>query len=268
MLWDNHMHSSFSGDSEAAPIDMINAARARGLRGMTFTDHLDIDYKEEPGLFDLNIADYYEKQHALALEQSEDEFTVLTGIEIGLQPHVADQNRQAVTQAPFDYVIGSTHVVDGRDPYYEAFWKQGDTAALCRRYYENILENISCYSDFDALGHLDYMFRYHPVIAERTNSHQPYADVIDAILEKIIAMDKALEINMGALKKGLAEPNPCVSIIKRYHELGGRLITLGADAHEPAHVALGYEGLPELLKQCGYREFAVYIGRVAHMAPV
>ena len=43
-LWDTHMHSQFSGDSEAPQEEMISSAIEKGLAGICFTDHLDIDY--------------------------------------------------------------------------------------------------------------------------------------------------------------------------------------------------------------------------------
>ena len=52
MLWDTHMHCHFSGDSDTAPEDMIKASIEKGLNGICFTDHLDYDYKEHPGMFD------------------------------------------------------------------------------------------------------------------------------------------------------------------------------------------------------------------------
>ena len=56
MLWDTHMHCYYSGDSESAPEDMIKSALSKNLDGICFTDHLDYDYKEEPGLFDLDLS--------------------------------------------------------------------------------------------------------------------------------------------------------------------------------------------------------------------
>ena len=50
-LWDTHMHSQFSGDSEAPQEEMISSAIEKGLAGICFTDHLDIDYPEEPDIF-------------------------------------------------------------------------------------------------------------------------------------------------------------------------------------------------------------------------
>ena len=84
----------------------------------------------------------------------------------------------------------------------------------------------------------------------------------------IIKMDKALEINTGGLRKGLSNPNPAKTIIKRYNELGGKMITLGADAHVPDHVAADFEALPELLKDCGFNEFVVFKNRKPEAYPL
>ena len=50
-LWDVHMHSQFSGDSDTPQEDMILAAIDAGLGGICFTDHLDIDYPDDATLF-------------------------------------------------------------------------------------------------------------------------------------------------------------------------------------------------------------------------
>ena len=57
-LWDTHMHSQFSGDSEAPQEEMISSAIEKGLAGICFTDHLDIDYPEEPDIFLLDLPNY------------------------------------------------------------------------------------------------------------------------------------------------------------------------------------------------------------------
>ena len=55
MLWDTHMHSQFSGDSHTPQEDMIAAAKQKNLKGICFTDHLDIDYPDEPETFLLDL---------------------------------------------------------------------------------------------------------------------------------------------------------------------------------------------------------------------
>lgn len=57
-----------------------------------------------------------------------------------------------------------------------------------------------------------------------------YSDVIDEILRLLIEKGKGIEINTGGFKYGLGHPNPCEEILARYRELGGEIITVGADA--------------------------------------
>ncbi len=47
MLWDTHMHTYFSSDSEAGIQEMIEAAITAGIDGVCFTDHMDVDYPYE-----------------------------------------------------------------------------------------------------------------------------------------------------------------------------------------------------------------------------
>ena len=47
-LWDAHMHTSFSGDAHTSPEEMADTARGKQLPGITFTDHLDWDYRKLP----------------------------------------------------------------------------------------------------------------------------------------------------------------------------------------------------------------------------
>ncbi|SDB04513.1 histidinol-phosphatase (PHP family) [Pseudobutyrivibrio sp. YE44] len=258
MFWDNHMHCNFSGDSEADPLDMINVAKAKGLRGITFTDHLDLGYPQEYGFFDLDIENYYPTHHKLALENSTDEFTILTGLEVGLQPWAKNENEEIVKAYPFDFIIGSTHLIDRLDPYFDSSWENTTPEALLTRYYECILENINTFTDFDSLGHLDYAFRYVKDSSIKNNTYEPYKDIVDAILQIIVNKDKALEINSKALSKGMKYPNPHKDIVKRYHELGGKLITIGADAHSPDGIAADFDFLPDFLNECGFTEYAVY----------
>ena len=82
-LYDMHMHTRFSGDSDANPKDMIAAAKERGLAGLIFTDHLDWDYWHEPHLFDLDLQHYLPYLGSLAKSESTEDFSVGVGIELG-----------------------------------------------------------------------------------------------------------------------------------------------------------------------------------------
>ena len=83
ILWDCHMHSSFSADSPAPMEDMIRQAVFLGLQGITFTEHLDPDYPATPdGLdFSLDIPSYQEKLFQLQ-DTYKDKIQIRFGIEL------------------------------------------------------------------------------------------------------------------------------------------------------------------------------------------
>ena len=63
ILWDCHMHSSFSADSDTPMEEMIQTAADQGLTGICFTEHFDPDYPDTPENLDfsLNIPAYRQK---------------------------------------------------------------------------------------------------------------------------------------------------------------------------------------------------------------
>ena len=140
MLWDTHMHCYFSDDCDTPPIQMVEAAIRRGLTGICFTDHLDLDYREDPGYFDLDFNNYYQEIMSLK-ETYANHLPILWGIELGLQPHVAEENKKIIETYPFDFVIGSTHIVDHIDIYYPPFYENRAEDDCYLQYFEETLEN-------------------------------------------------------------------------------------------------------------------------------
>ena len=91
ILWDCHMHSSFSADSDTPMEVMIHRAVEAELQGITFTEHLDPDYPVTPDNLDfsLNIPAYKEKLAELS-DIYKDKIQVRFGIELGLQMHLGE----------------------------------------------------------------------------------------------------------------------------------------------------------------------------------
>ena len=259
MLWDTHMHCYYSGDSESAPEDMIKSALSKNLDGICFTDHLDYDYKEEPGFFDLDL-DAYRKEISALQDKYKNILPVNFGIEIGLQPHIVEKNSTVTHSYPFDFVIGSSHVVHGIDPYYPKYYVGRSEKQAYMEYFESILENISTDADYDVYGHIDYVVRYGPN-KNAKYSYSKYSDIIDEILRRLIAKGKGIEINTAGFKYGLGHPNPTEEIICRYRELGGEIITIGADGHKPEHVAYDFNKVPDILKAAGFKYYTVFKDR-------
>lgn len=266
MFWDQHMHCNFSGDSDALPEDMIKAGIAHGLSGICFTDHLDYDYPEEPNIFLLDFDNYFKVLSDLR-EKYADKISVNIGIELGLQTHAAGQNLAVAEKYPFDFIIGSSHVVNHMDPYYPEFFAGRDEDAAYMEYFESVLENINSDVDFDVYGHIDYVVRYGPN-KNAFYTYEKFKDIIDEILTQLISKGKGIEVNTGGFKYGLGHPNPTEDIIKRYRELGGEIITMGADAHVPEYVAYEFDKTAQIIKNCGFKYHTVFKTRKAEFIPL
>lgn len=261
---DCHIHSSFSGDSEASMEEMIRKGISLGLKTMCFTEHQDFDYPDSPegpgSIFLLNT-DSYLYDLARLKEKYAGQIRLLFGVELGLQPEVMRQNAVYARSYDFDFIIGSSHVCHGKDPYYPAFYEGRSENQAYLEYFESILENIRKFSNFDVYGHLDYVVRYGPD-RDRNYSYEKYKDVLDAILELLLEKEKGLELNTGGLKSGMRDFHPCADVLKRYRELGGEIITVGSDAHDAEHLAGHFDRAAEALKACGFRYYTIFEKRV------
>lgn len=266
ILCDFHMHSSFSGDSEASMEDMILSAIRKGLHTICFTEHLDLDYPPDCGCFLLDFDAYRTKLLALK-EKYRDQITVLFGMEMGMQIHLGTRYAAIARSLPFDFLIASQHLVQGADPYFPDFWHGQDETSVYSLYFENILRHLTTMEEYDTLGHLDYIVRYGPG-QNRSYSYQKYADVIDPILRYLIEHGKCLEVNTAGLKYGLGHPNPEESVLMRYRELGGELITVGSDAHCPEHIAYDFSKAEQILHSLGFRYYTIFRDRKPTQLPL
>lgn len=261
VLWDCHTHTSFSADSETPMESMIEKAIQKGLQGICFTEHLDPDYPKTPDQikFDLDVRNYQETLFSLK-EQYSNQIDIRFGIELGIQKHLKDFFQGLLFAAPFDFVIGSSHVVHGYDPYYPEYFQDRDEASCYLEYFESILENLSSFSDMDVYGHIDYIVRYGPN-KNRDYSYGKYQEILDEILKTLISCGRGIELNTGGFQYGLGEPNPCTDVIRRYKELGGEIITIGSDAHKPDRIAYSFDRAVSILEHCGFQYYTVFQNR-------
>ncbi len=259
---DFHLHSSHSEDSETEMEKQIEAGIEAGLKIMCFTEHMDKDWSENADgriMFEVDTESYY-RHYLECRDRYRDRIDLRFGIEYGFRPHLTEHNREYINSYPFDFVIGSQHLMDGMDVYYPESFENKSEQEVYRRYFECTLESICLFDEYDVFGHLDYVVRYGP----NKNKYYRYGDheeVLEEILRQLIKRGKGIEINTSGFKHLGNEPNPCREILKRYHELGGELITIGSDAHEPGYVAYDFERARQLLLDTGYSHYCVFKDR-------
>lgn len=259
MISDFHIHTRFSGDSEADVDKVIQSAIRKGMKYMAITDHNDFEF--ENGMFELDTEIYFEFMTRKKSEYKND-IHISVGIECGLEPKFCDRINKLISSYDFDFVIGSSHVINGRDPYYKEYFENRSVHDAMVEYLLSISENIDMFDNFDVYGHLDYMMRYAPISAEEKRyEYAEYAEHFDTILDKLIKKGKGIEINTSPLKSGLYDTNPNLQVLKRYAELGGKIITVGSDAHQPAHIGHSFEVAEKMLTDAGFTHFNVFNNR-------
>ena len=263
---DMHMHTWFSTDSEACPRDMADEAVRKGLKTICFTDHFDKDDLEwgEEGIFDVDA--YFVEMQNLQ-EEYAGKLNIRIGIELGLRTYLKDYYEELTKKYPFDFVIGSVHNVPYKkdaegnilytDPAAEKLFTDRTDKKAYRLMMETTLENVRTSDCFQTLGQLDYVVRYGKS-REKEYSYTDYAYIIDEILKLLIAKEKGLEVNSAGLKYGLPFAHPHPDVLKRYRELGGEIITIGADAHKPEHIAYDFAKAEEILKSCGFKYYTEF----------
>lgn len=265
---DYHLHSSFSSDSKAAMEQTIEMAISKGIERLCFTDHMDLHYPKVEGGYDFifNFEDYINKLDTLK-DKYRDKIKIMTGIELGLQPNIKNELYSLSQEKSLDFVIGSTHVVDNVDPYYPDYWSDKTVKEGINRYYESILSNcLEMAECFDVYGHIDYIIRYIPKhmkdnISQAEYSYESFSDIIDEILKTIISKGKGIEINTSGFKYGLGRPHPEQTILNRYYDLGGEIITVGSDAHISEHIAYDFSKAEAILKEIGFKYYTLFEAR-------
>lgn len=264
MISDLHLHTNFSSDSETNPEDLILRAINLKMPYICFTDHNEFDY--EDGLFILDMESYFTTLTTLK-EKYKDKIQVLIGVEQGLEATKVSKTKEFISRYPFDFVIGSSHMVNGVDPYYPQFFENRTTYEAICEYFQSILDNLDVYDDFDVYGHIDYVIRY-PKNIDTNYCFDKYSKYLIPILSRIIKSGKGIEINTGGFRSKIKESNPSLEIIKKYKELGGNIITVGSDAHFLSDFASEFDKALAYLKAAGFNYYNVFIDRKPLNIPI
>lgn len=252
MLFDYHMHSDFSEDCFTPMEKTIESAIQKGLTEICFTEHLDYDYPDPDFTFELDVQAYREKIRAMQQKYG-DQITIKKGIEVGVQPHVLEKTRQLIRKEDFDFVLCSLHVADKKDLHNGDFFIGRTPSEAYQYFYRELLYCVKNYEDYNVLGHLDLVKRY-----KQLDTDEHFHDIIREIFRVIIPQGKGIEVNASGYAYGLGTAMPSIDILKLYKDCGGKVITVGSDAHEPDHVAHRFPEIMQQLDQIGFEYIASF----------
>ena len=220
------MHSMVSFDGKEKPEDMLHAAEAAGLKEICFTDHIDFDPRAEKQVMFFELKDYSAAYDHLI----SDKLKLRRGVEYGMIAGHPELMQQMLGGRKFDFVIGSVHFVDGWDVYFPPYWEGKTMEQAERRYLEEVLACIQSHDDFDVLGHLTFISKAWNNPTNRPVEYARYADLVDEIFRELIRKDKGIEVNTSGMV-ACGDYLPSKEFVRRFHELGGKIVTVGSDSH-------------------------------------
>lgn len=269
MQADLHTHTTFSFDGlpEASTDAMCRSAIEHGLTYLAITDHCDINGEVE-GLYAVLDKEAVFAAVSEAKRKYADRLTVLFGVELGQATQYPKQARELLDKYPYDIVLGSLHnlantpdfcFMGSRNEKYPApqlAEMSDDTIAAL---FDRVLDESTELLDFDGihvLTHLTYMHRY-VLRAGRQMDFSPFTPKLTSLFEKMIARGVALELNTSTLTEDGGVTMPTAELLALYRRCGGRLISIGSDAHVPHRIAHGFRAATRILTDCGFTEIAV-----------
>ncbi len=268
MKADYHIHTSFSDDCDYPMEEVIQEAISKGLDEICITEHVDYgvhfdrdklpeDRKEEllkENKVNVDYPAYLARLEELK-EKYKNQITVKKGLEYGIQVSTIPDFENLYKTYDLDFIINSCHQADNLE-----FWNQDYQKGKSQRdyhvgYYTEILNVAKNYHHYNVLGHLDHQIRYD---LQGEYLTKEIDDLIDEILVTAIKDDKGIEVNTSGFHYKIGDFHPSKSILKRYYDLGGKIITIGSDSHTPGRVGDKVDEAKEALKTIGFKEFCTF----------
>lgn len=266
MIADYHVHTEFSDDSIYKMEDVVKDAISLGIDELCFTDHVDygikvdwdegkeIVYRHGQPLANVDYPNYFETIKLLQAKYK-NQIIIKKGMEFGIQTQTITQFEKLYNKWSFDFIILSCHQVDNKEFWTQDFQNGRTQEEYQARYYEEIWNVINKYKNYSVLGHLDLLKRYDLQGEYPFEKIQP---MVERILKKVIEDGKGIEVNTSSFHYGLNDLMPSRNILKLYHELGGKVITIGSDSHKKEQLGAHIEEVKQELKNIGFKYYCTF----------
>ena len=252
-----HTHTNFS-DGKHSHRENVLSAIEKGMEALGFSDHS----------FTPCDTSYCMQQEAYAgylavIRELKEEFSHRVRIYAGLELYYYSQ----IPEGDFDYLIASVHYIVENGVCYpidhsaqqqrqcadEMFG--GDMLALAERYYAQLAEHVNWVRPA-VVGHFDVITKF----GLMPEADPAYRRLAQEALEKIIPVCPVLEMNTGAIARGLRHtPYPADYLLDTVRQLGGQ-ITLGSDSHHKDNLVFYFDEAVERLRSAGFDSIAVFNG--------
>lgn len=249
-MFDYHVHSHFSADCREPLETIVQKAISTGMREICITDHMDYDYNDPTILFEFDVESHRQTFIEMKAKYA-GRIDLKRGLELGIQPHVLEKSSELVREQGFDFVLASVHECEKKDFHLGDFFVGRSADESYRAYLVELESMLTSFDAFSVVGHIDIPKRYDEGVAAL--SVKPYLDSYERIFNTLIRAEKGIEINTSGLRQSVGRAFPDYELLGLYHELGGRILTLGSDSHTSDTLCYKFDEVGRMLKSIGFK---------------
>ena len=252
-MFDQHVHSNFSFDSNEELENYINVSNKNDI---VTTEHLDfanpiINYEDSS----INYLKYIEEITSLNKKYSNKFFS---GIEIGYTPNSEKRIEDFLKDKNFNLKLLSIHQ-NGLYDYMCVNKKLISLEALIQEYFEQMVQALESSIEFNVLAHFEYGIRI--VDISVTDFDSLASKFLNKIIELIVKKEIAFEVNTKSMYKYKKE-NLYSYMIEKYLKKGGKLFTLGSDAHNIKDYAYKFDDARKFLLARNVKEIILFKDKI------
>ena len=252
-MFDQHVHSSFSFDSNE---DLENYINVSNNSDIITTEHLDfenpiINYKDSS----IDYLKYVGQIKNLNKKYSNKFFL---GIEIGYTPNSEKRIEDFLKDKNFNLKLLSIHQ-NGNYDYMCVNKKLISLEVLIQEYFEQMIQALESSIEFNVLAHFEYGLRMIDISV--TDFDNLTSVFLNKIIELIVKKEIAFEVNTKSMYKYKKE-NLYNYMIEKYIKKGGRLFTLGSDAHNIKEYAYKFDEAKNFLLSKNMKEIILFKDKI------
>ena len=252
-MFDQHVHSSFSFDSNE---DLENYINVSNNSDIITTEHLDfenpiINYKDSS----IDYLKYVGQIKNLNKKYSNKFFL---GIEIGYTPNSEKRIEDFLKDKNFNLKLLSIHQ-NGNYDYMCVNKKLISLEVLIQEYFEQMIQALESSIEFNVLAHFEYGLRMIDISV--TDFDNLASIFLNKIIELIVKKEIAFEVNTKSMYKYKKE-NLYSYMIEKYLKKGGKLFTLGSDAHNIKDYAYKFDEARKFLLTRNIKEIILFKDKI------
>ncbi|KAF1843311.1 histidinol-phosphatase [Cucurbitaria berberidis CBS 394.84] len=266
MPYSHHTHSGqFCGHAKDSLEDVVQAAIAKGFHTFALTEHIPRPYEdfypEEADshteetlakLFDDFIIEAHRMRNVYSTK-----IQILIGFESEyIRPSTLQLVQDILRKYTFDFFMGSVHHMHtipidfDRTMYEQARDKSGGAdETLFEDYFDSQYEMLQALRP-PIVGHFDLI---RLLSDHRDAEFKDMSGVWQRIsrnLQYVASYGGLLELNSSGLRKGLAEPYPCLPICQMFLKLNGGFV-MSDDSHGIDQIGTNYTRLLAFIQKAG-----------------